>query len=203
MGGRRCSFFQIFICVYVYKKWSLKFSNFVSQLLFVIKLLYLIKSKKSNIGADPLSKYHRHWSTTSLIQLTSYLFVAGSCHAHVIGASCQSLCTLGRGWRGRWSEMTICKYFSWGLIINEVHRPLVMFRSNYKVRGCFHDVHAWCLYIPILKPCRVMATAPGSSALELMAGNFNDSPRQCKHWQPLTFCSVCRIGGILLFSVQK
>lgn len=90
----------------------------------------------------------------------------------MIGASCQSLCTLGRDWRGRWSEMTTCKYFSWGLIINEVHRPLVMFRSNYKVRGCFHDVPAWCLYTPILKPCRVMATMPGNSALELMAGNL-------------------------------
>lgn len=98
--------------------------------------------------------------------------MAGSCNAHVIGASCQSLCTLGRGCRGRWSEMTICEYFSWGLIINEVHRSLVMFRSNYKVRGCFHDVHVWCSYTPILKPCRVMATAPGSSALLLMAGNL-------------------------------
>lgn len=150
----------------------MKFSNFVSQKLFIVKLLYFIKSRKSDIGADLLSKYHQHWSTSSLIQLTSYLFVAGSCHAHVIGASCQSLCTLGRGWRGRWSEMTICEYFSWGLIINEVHRPLVMFSSNYKVRACFHDVHAWCLYTPILKPCRVMATAPSSSALELMAGNL-------------------------------
>lgn len=111
--------------------------QFVSQLLFIIKLLYFIKSKKSDIGADLLSKYHQHWSTTSLIQLTSYLFVAGSCHAHVIRASCQSLCTLGRGWRGRWSEMTVCEYFSWGLIINEVHRPWVCSDQTTKCEAAF------------------------------------------------------------------